>query len=259
MLVKPAMLALNKYGRLRYLARMRIVSPMVALAACGRLHFDPLSDAASLDAAPRRDAESVCQAEESVGPDTESFDGFVDGPLQAVQNGATVRFTGGEMNVTVISAPGSNYAGIVSSNLENFTKRRISIEVPQAIAQTNSAVAECDFGFQSGADYISILAINSQLKVTQRLGGIFSVLNAISFDAVAQRFWQFRATPSFVIWSYSADRLTWTELARSDLSDPMVRALVEASVLNIGGGTARFGAGPFDDLRFDNLVDCIEP
>jgi hypothetical protein len=189
---------------------------VVAAAACGRWHFDPLADA--LGSAGR------CNLI------TRFADDFADGVRDPrwgdsyVATGMTATEVNGEL-VIKLAPNAMAYSGYVTSRFYDLRGARTSVAVTHAAgpAATTGLTVSYD-----GPDNVQITVQNNMLVAKVATASTFNIPASLPYDAVAQRYVAIEEHDGQVLYEYSADGAAYTTFAQ--VAAPFDLSLVQPSL-----------------------------
>lgn len=155
--------------------------------------------------------------------------------------GATIAETGGHLAVQFTAGTGSPYAGYTSSYRYDLTGSAFVAEVSQIAGGDTNTILEVRNYTGARAQVVG--------EAGELVAGVYGVatsgtLNAIPYDATAQRFWRIRESMGVMYWEYSADGTAWEELHSQSSPFPIehVRGIVSAGEQIATPTEARFEA-----------------
>jgi hypothetical protein len=123
---------------------------------------------------------------------------------------------------------------------------RVSIEVP-VVPNAASHGQAMIVATNPGGDAVQIIFENGSLYFQKRVGGSYTDVGSLTYDAVQHRFWALSESSGTLRWETSPDGSTWT--VRASAPAPIPLRLLEIDLL---GGTYQSEASP-GGAQFDNL------
>jgi hypothetical protein len=217
----------------------------VLAASCGRIGFG--FEPSALDASDAPADAAPC------GPIAEMSDNFDAGTIAAkwamqLSPGLTITETGGDLEMTLVTASGNNYANLYSSipyDLGTCTAAITIVEVPRVTAGSDAAFCLTVAAVmpQQLCFDISNGMLSSHFK-----NGIVTTYISQPFDAVNQAHLRLHQVSPNVIWETSSDGITWNAFDARPPPLDLTQIRVE-----LFAGTALAITNP-GIARFDNLI-----
>jgi hypothetical protein len=227
-----------------------IAAVLAVLGGCGRIAFDPFTDAgASTDAGDGGNGDTM--AARTCTPDDFNAGALSRWVPYTNAGGFAAQFVAGELQIT-LPASSNGYAGVESiPATQDLTGVRVSVESLAVVATGNLEtymLIYVDPNNWYGFDYDF-----GVLRLARRVAGV-DVEITVAPDPVAQRFWQMEHFPatSEVAFSVSPDRVQWTEHYRIAATVPVTNMGIEIAAGAYSGGEPSPGMP-----RFDNFELCL--
>jgi hypothetical protein len=162
------------------------------------------------------------------------------------EGNATVAETNQQLEITLYSGAGSNYAGIISDATYNLTGSYIYIELKELPASGGNAEAF----FQTYIDANNKIFWYSAwgwLYAHYKVGGDLTWYGEIAYNPSTTKWLRIREASGTTYWDYSADGISWTNL--TSMANPIA---VTGLKVEISAGTWEMEASP-GYFKVDNL------
>lgn len=142
--------------------------------------------------------------------------------------------TEGSGNLQIPSQLSPAYCGVDARVARDFTGHKFWCDLADA---GNQALASWGVYFQLSQDannavYISVE--NGSLVARQKVAGVQTLLNSITYNATNHRYLQLRESSGTIYFEYSADRVSWSTLATLTTPYPIT---ITSVYLEVIGGT----------------------
>jgi hypothetical protein len=230
----------------------------VADGAPGLVIPDAPINAAPPDASPP-DAGPVipaigCLASELSGPFTSNYDAGQPANLQVYVTAPGVGvFEDGVLKLIPSPAPAKQYASAHTTTPDNFSRRRISSEVPAMVSTGRPIDAYVSiYSADDGGTFLEISQFRNALRANSWVSGTKTELVSIPYSPVTHRWWQLRENAGTVTFETSANGIDWAPLTTTPTPAWYPNAHF-AFELYMDRPTMSTDLG---QVHFDNTYDC---
>jgi hypothetical protein len=224
------------------------------------------SDATPIDAAPPDatpiDAPPVvptigCVATEQSGPFTSNYDAGQPATLEVfVTDPGVAVFQDGVLKLIPSPGPAGQYASAHTIAPDNFSRRRVSSEVPRMVNTGRSIDAYMSiYSAIEGGTFLEISQFKNGIRANSWVNQVKTELVNIPFNPVAHRWWQLRENAGTVSFETSANGIDWVALTTTPTPAWYNNAHL-AFELYMDRSTMSTDLG---QVHFDNTYDCKQP
>jgi hypothetical protein len=224
---------------------MRSVREGIAIAllacGCGRVAFEPTADA-RINGAVDGNVDGV-----AINCTSDDFSAGTGSTWVAFGNASfTTSFASGRLDISL--TPSMNgYAGIDGKTAFDFTGASVTIEVPLVVGQPNTE--NYILVYVAMTSFYAISYDGGRLHTYRRVMGTDTAMT-FPYDSTNDRHWRIAHDPAAgeIVFSTSADRMTWLERYRVPATIPVTALSVELAAGEYLGGTASPGAAAYDNF-----------
>ena len=220
---------------------------LVVIAACGRVGFEARTGDGGQDVSNDAAAAIACGKTSLLA---DNFDGATASPqwFEYVSGGITTVQASGALVITLpATTPAtSNYGGYDSTWSYDLRGSRMYVEVLETTSAATHAETDIQVIGHSGHS-LEMGVEAGQLYAATYDGAILTTITSVPYDGAQQLWWQLREDSGTVYYEYSADGVTFTQLATTPTPSWID---VAAVVLEAGSYQTETNAGK---ARFDNL------
>ena len=221
---------------------MRLGIAIALLAGgCGRVGFDPSTDARPGGAADTNvdGVALTCTADDFSAGTGSTWVTFGNASF-------TTSFASGRLDIS-LTPNMSGYAGIDGRNAIDFTGANATIEVPVVVGQPNTE--NYILVYLDNSNFYAISYDGGRLHTYRRMMGTDTAMT-FQYDPTNHRNWRIAhdSAASEIVFSTSADRMTWIERYRVPATIPVTALTVELAAGEYLGGTASPGAAASDNF-----------
>jgi hypothetical protein len=220
-----------------------------------------LVDAAQPDATPIDAAPVIptigCVATEQSGPFTSNYDAGQPATLQVfVTDPGVAVFQDGVLKLIPSPGPAGQYASAHTIAPDNFSRRRVSSEVPSMVNTGRSIDAYMSiYSATEGGTFLEISQFRNGIRANSWVNQEKTELVNTLFNPVAHRWWQLRENAGTVAFETSANGIDWVPLTTTPTPAWYTNAHL-AFELYMDRSTMSTDLG---QVHFDNTYDCKQP